>query len=320
MEADGPAAGADRRQVLPRAGVPPQPQASLDSSAQGSAAAGGLGSDGDGLGAAGGTDMGHSSSNELPPPVAEAAQAGAMVPPEQGGPAGHPGMYGRAPPHERFDVLLARFQSQVGVPAQRGSPTVCSLGHSCTAHACSRWQVPPVVHTVCSSAWADSLVAAPPCACRAQVSKVKTFLEEQQLRLQNPASEPGRGSHGALRFPALHCMRWPPWLAAQPSRSPLLRSCLPARLPGRCHCCAAAVLSTATRGQLLPLVIESLGICRDLLRVGERLAVPQHVTMQRHLRNALGCAWPSAKPFHALPPPLLERRGCGCHCHAAAAG
>lgn len=119
MDADGPAAA--QQQGSHGAGARPQPQASHDSSAAGSAVAGtsaspangsvdGAASEG-GATTAGGVD--HSGSSELPPAVADAALAEVVVPPEQGGPAGHPGMYGPAPPHESFDELLVRFQAQV---------------------------------------------------------------------------------------------------------------------------------------------------------------------------------------------------------------
>lgn len=100
----------------------PQPQASLDSSEAGSAvgvaerehnnSVGALAA-ADGPSAATADKDCHASS-QLPEGVAAAALAEVLVPAEQGGPAGHPAMYGAPPPHEKFDELIARFQAQVG--------------------------------------------------------------------------------------------------------------------------------------------------------------------------------------------------------------
>lgn len=100
-----------------------QPQASLDSSEAGSAvgsashrhnnSVGNLAGGGAGAGAAGVGEKDCHASSQLPDGVAAAALAEVLVPPEQGGPAGFPAMYGAPPPHEKFDDLLARFQAQV---------------------------------------------------------------------------------------------------------------------------------------------------------------------------------------------------------------
>ena len=122
MDADAPggsqggsptAAGASQQQA---AGGAARPQASLASSEAGSAvgaerqpSTSSLPAAADAAAAAGAADAA-----ELPPGVAAAAAAAGLVPPEQGGPAGAPGMYGSAPAHEEFDELLAAFQEQVG--------------------------------------------------------------------------------------------------------------------------------------------------------------------------------------------------------------
>lgn len=114
----GPQPAAGRQQQ----GSAPQPQASLDSSEAGSAVGSAAQEHNNSVGAfaaaadaavAAAADKNCHASSQLPEGVAAAALADVLVLPEQGGPAGHPAMYGAPPPHEKFDELLARFQAQV---------------------------------------------------------------------------------------------------------------------------------------------------------------------------------------------------------------
>lgn len=110
-----------------------RPQASLDSSEAGSAV-GASQSHNNSVGdlaegaedcpaapAAAAKSVGFSGSTHLPDAVAAAAMAEVLVPAERAGPAGAPGMYGAAPPHEAFDELLLRFQAQVGCFQEEGA-------------------------------------------------------------------------------------------------------------------------------------------------------------------------------------------------------
>ena len=93
------------------------------------------------------------------------------------------------------------------------------------------------------------------CRFQAQIAKVKTFLDEQGLRNHHPCCELWLRVCCTLAV-ACACMPCP----SGPTASPRARLCDPTL-----H--AAVLLSTSVRGQLLTLIKESLGICRDLLRV-----------------------------------------------------
>lgn len=240
-------------------GAPQQPaeQARQDSSVAGSAvgerhdSAGSLPTDSDAVfgsaeAAAATAGQHNGSATEQLAAAAAAAAAEALGEPTVG-------MYGEPPPHEAFDDLLARFQAQVRVASND-----CSQVENKSTILVNglRLRLRPAL---------PSLLASPLCSMmQLQVNKVKDFLAEQRLCNHNPSGEPGQaraspnlGDAGLWMWRPAYGLAVPWW------------SCY-SRHSG--SLAAALVLSTATRGQLFALMQESLGICRDLLRVGECVA------------------------------------------------